>query len=176
MMMPGPQLNWNGGSPIDRSCRIIKRNLTNIQDFVLLILLFQIVIVTFVLRNFNTNKKSLKGRSKWVQEVQKKRAPMKFMKDIQIWRLWPEQNPIYVSWPSKKDHFFSIFGQFQSKIPLNLFCQSCRFRSKTSLNRHIMIYQNYEISKLVKNHDNSRLIKIDFAKWFQIFPLDHSIR
>ena len=45
-MMPGPQLNWNGGSPIDRSCRIIKRNLTNIQDFVLLILLFQIVIVT----------------------------------------------------------------------------------------------------------------------------------
>ena len=34
-----------------------------------------------------------------------------------------------------------------------------------------MIYQNYEIYKLVKNHDNSRLIKIDFAKWFQIFPL-----
>ena len=46
ILVPDPKLKYNCGSPWDRSCRIIKRNLTNIQDFVLLILLFQIVIVT----------------------------------------------------------------------------------------------------------------------------------
>ena len=175
-MMPGPQLNWNGGSPIDRSCRIIKRNLTNIQDFVLLILLFQIVIVT--LRLFWETFTPIK--SLWKDDQNGFR---KFKRSARRWNSWKIFR-YEGSGPSKtrfmwvylaKMTIFRNSVNFNQKMPLNLFCQSCRFRSKTALNRQIMIYQNYEISKLVKNHDK-RLIKIDFAKWFQIFPLDHSIR
>ena len=81
MLVPGPQLNWNGGSPIDRSCRIIKRNLTNIQDFVLLILLFQIVIVT--LRLFWETLTPIK--SLWKDDQNGYR---KFKRSTRRWNSW----------------------------------------------------------------------------------------
>ena len=113
MLVPGPQLNWNGGSPIDRSCRIIKRNLTNIQDFVLLILLFQIVIVT--LRLFWETLTPIK--SLWKDD---QNGCRRFKRSARRWNSWKifryegsgpsETRFMWVD--LAKRTIFSIFGQF----------------------------------------------------------------